>query len=139
MGHPLLLESVLCSGTPLSEGWLCLLSLAERLQNGGGCPCHISQGMVSGLVDRGAFQGRSMGAGCSSEQASSWRVLNRWESPAGSNKHKQPKKPELMKLYLHHCLRESHSCHSTSFSILSCWREVVWGTPKAGGASSHQQ
>lgn len=75
-----------------------------------------------------------MGAGCSAEQASSWRVLNPWESPAGSNKHKQPKKPELTKLYLlYHCLGESHSCHSTSFSILSCWREVVWGTPKAGG------
>lgn len=119
--------------TPLSEDWLCLVCLAERLQDGGGCHCHVSQGMVTGLVDGGAFQGRSMGGECSAAQASSWRVLNPWKSPAGSNKHKQPKKPELTKPFLHHCLGKSHSCHSTSFSTLSCWREVVWGAPKAGG------
>lgn len=67
----------------------------REAQGVGGCPCSVSLGMVPGLVDGGAFQGRSMGAGCSAAQASSWRVLNPWESPAGSNKHKQPQKPEL--------------------------------------------
>lgn len=138
MGCPLLLGAPPCSnsggsGTPLSEGWLCLVCLAERLQDGGGCSLPSLSGYGDWAGGWGCFPGRSMGAGCSAAQASSWRVLNPWESPAGSNKHKQPKKPELMKPYLHHCLGKSHSCHSMSFSTLSCSKEVVWGTPKAGG------
>lgn len=65
---------------------------------------------VTRLVDGGAFQGGAVAAGCCAAQASSWRVFNPWQSPAGSNKHKRPNKPELKKLYLRHCLRKSHSC-----------------------------
>lgn len=79
-------------------------------------PCCLSQDAVTGLPDGSAFQGGAVGAGCCAAQASSWRVLNPWESPAGSNKHKHPNKPELKKLYLCHCLRKTHSCLQHVFS-----------------------
>ena len=102
-------------------------------------PCHFSQDAVTGLVDGDAFQGGAVEAGCCAAQASSWRVLNPWESPAGSNKHKHPNKPELKKLYLQPLLKEVSVLPATCFCSLSCWRGVVCGTQEVGGASSHQQ